>query len=552
MPDIATGQPVVPGGQSLMGGGGQDQMGDVVSVRQAETSLDPVLELGATGLKRATGYVDEEFLPQLRGRKAVGVFKEMSENDPLVSSLLFTITNLLTNVEWTVTPGGKDKASTKAAKLVEECMEDMSHTWDDFVIEALSCLVYGWSWHEVVYKRRQGMKAPEARRSKFSDGLVGWAKVPIRAQETLVRWIFDETGDCIGMLQMAPPFYRQVFLPRSKCVLFNYRTRKGNPEGQSLLRGMYRPWYFKKRIEELESIGVERDLAGLPIVKVPAEYLAAPAGSKQAKTVQSMRAMVKGLRRNEQEGIVFPTAYDQDTRQPMFDLSLLGSGGGRAFSTDGIIQRYEQRILMAVLADFIMVGHQSVGSYSLHTDKTGIFRTALNSIVTSLAETMNREMVKPLMRLNGLPIESMPEITPTDVDSPDIGQLGGFMTAMGSLGVSWFPDPEMEAFVRKTARLPQRDDESKDRERVIARQADLVRFMQKQTEFIQTQQALQAAQMGPQQIDPATGQPVPPGTPGAQPAPGGQPPAAPGQPPGGPGGAQTPPGEKSPPGQPPG
>jgi hypothetical protein len=68
--------------------------------------------------------------------------------------------------------------------------------------------------------------------------------------------------------------------------------------------------------------------------------------------------MVRSVRRDEQEGVVIPTAYDQDTKQPLFDFSLMNSGGGRTFDTNSIIRRYEERMLMTVLADFILVGHQ--------------------------------------------------------------------------------------------------------------------------------------------------------------------------------------------------
>jgi hypothetical protein len=54
-------------------------------------------EAGLTGLRRAAGYVDEEFLPQLRGRKAVQVFREMADNEPVVGALLFAIDRLLRN-----------------------------------------------------------------------------------------------------------------------------------------------------------------------------------------------------------------------------------------------------------------------------------------------------------------------------------------------------------------------------------------------------------------------------------------------------------------------
>jgi hypothetical protein len=192
----------------------EDTTGEDQRLVVEQEKLSPFMELGSTGLKRASGYIDEEFLPQLRGRKAVQIFKEMSENDPLVGSLLFTVDRLLRNVEWNVEPGGKSAQDAKAAEFVEQCMQDMSHTWSDFISEVLSCMVYGWSWHEIVYKKRGGQWTRDPKvRSRYSDNLIGWRKMPIRAQETLLRWVFDESGDVQAMIQLAPPSYKTTVLP---------------------------------------------------------------------------------------------------------------------------------------------------------------------------------------------------------------------------------------------------------------------------------------------------------------------------------------------------
>jgi hypothetical protein len=104
-------------------------------------------------------------------------------------------------------------------------------------------------------------------RSKYTDGKIGWRKMPIRSQETLQRWVFDESGGNMGMVQLAPPKYETTFLPIEKCLLFRSTTIKNNPEGRSFLRNAYRPWFYKKRLEEIEGIGIERDLAGLPVAQ---------------------------------------------------------------------------------------------------------------------------------------------------------------------------------------------------------------------------------------------------------------------------------------------
>jgi hypothetical protein len=448
---------------------GEDLVAEVIPKKWS--AID---ELGLTGLKRTTGYVDEEFLPQLRGRKAVQVFKEMSENDAIVGALLYSVQMLLREVEWRVEACGQEEQDVLAAQFLESCMEDMSHTWDDLIVEILSCLTYGWSWHEIVYKKRDG------ENSKYDDGLFGWRKIPIRSQETLLRWAFDDTGGVKAMVQLAPPHYKTVVIPVEKSLLFRTSLSKGNPEGRSLLRNAYRSWYFKKRAEEIEAIGMERDLAGMPVGKLPAEYFDAPAGSKQEKMLKAFQKMVRSVRRDEQEGILIPNSFDQDTKQPLFDFQLLSSSGGRQFDTNAIIQRLEQRMLMTVMADFIMVGHQNVGSYALHTDKTGLFRASINSIAMAIADVFNRHAVPRLFEINGIKLGELPKIVPNDVDPPDLTQLSQFMGQMSSVGMNWFPDPELEKFLRSAARLPDMSPEQEQIREQEEKQNTVMRLAQQQ------------------------------------------------------------------------
>jgi hypothetical protein len=445
----------------------------------AENVATPLTELGSTGLRRWGGYVDEEFLPQLRGRKAIAVYREMSLNDPVIGSMLWAIDKLLRQITWRVDPASSAWEDQQAAWFVEQCMDDMSHTWDDMISEILSCLVFGWSWHEVVYKRRIGQVRSSSLRSKYNDGLIGWRKIPIRAQETLLRWDFDDEGGIQAMIQLAPPDYKQVRIPIRKSLLFRTALHKGNPEGLSILRTAYRPWYFKKRIEEIEAIGIERDLAGMPMAKVPVELFNAQPGTKDYQTLQAFKKMVRSIRRDEQEGIVMPLSYTQNatgTMQPEYEFELLTSGGGRSFDTSAIIERYEQRILMTVLADFILVGHEDGGSYSLHTDKTGIFRSSLNSFATAIANVFNRHEIPRLFALNGWKLMKLPEIKPSDVDAPALDELGSFMSAMTQAGAMLFPDPELEDFLRRSAKLPPKSPEVEMMQQQMAAQSQAMEF----------------------------------------------------------------------------
>ena len=46
-------------------------------------------QLGTSGLTRYSGYVYEEFLPELRWPRAGKVYKEMANNDAVVGAILY-------------------------------------------------------------------------------------------------------------------------------------------------------------------------------------------------------------------------------------------------------------------------------------------------------------------------------------------------------------------------------------------------------------------------------------------------------------------------------
>jgi hypothetical protein len=331
-------------------------------------------ELGRSGLKHFSGTLHEEFMPELRGIKGINAYKEMSENGPVIRASLNAIEWLMRSVDWGVEPASESQEDLDAADFLEECLEDMSHTWEDFVSEVLSMIIFGWSYFEIVYKKRKGRKKDP--QSAHDDGRIGWRKFALRAQDTLFRWEIDDFGGIKGMWQYPTPGTpgarpaETVLVPIEKALLFRTTSTKNSPEGKSLLRGAYRPWYFAKRIEEIEAIGMDRDLNGIPIAKVPMELLAETKTPEQQSTYNYIRDVVTRTKQDEQHGIMWPNVKD-DEGNDMYEFELITSGSSnRTFDTNQTIQRYQQQQAMVLLADFILLGHEAVGSFALSSDKT--------------------------------------------------------------------------------------------------------------------------------------------------------------------------------------
>lgn len=421
--------------------------------------VDNFSELGATGLWRTGGFVIDDILPQLRGRQALTAFRDMSENDPIIGSILFAIERVILQVDWRVDPyddqtgttPGKDDLATAA--FVQECMDDMSHSWHELMIAILSFLPFGWSFFEIVYKQRKGPDQRDpAMRSKFNDNKVGWRKVAMRAQDSLWQWQFDESGGIKAMIQRDPTTGHLNVIPIEKALLFRTTSARGNPEGRSVLRNSFKSWYYKRRIEEFEAIGVERDLAGLPVGYVPAEWMMKSATPGEKASLYAMEKIVRGVKRNESEGIILPLMYDDEGNQ-MVDFKLLTSGGTRQFDTDKIITRYNQQIAMTVLADFIMLGHESVGSFALGSSKVDLFVAAVESWIRLIAEVFNSHAIPRLLSLNGMDTSRPPNLTYGQVQAVDLVELGTFLFNLSQAELLT-PDNNLEDHLRELAGLP--------------------------------------------------------------------------------------------------
>ena len=423
-------------------------------------------EIGRVGQRRYGGTFYEEFLYELRGKKGVEVYLEMSENDDIVGAIIFAIEMLVRQCAWNVEAGGDTAKDKEAAEFVKSCMNDMQDTWIDTISEILSFLSYGWSYHEIVYKRRMGNTKDPRTKSKFNDGLIGWKKLPIRAQETLYQWEYDNEDNLLGMTQQSPPDFGTFTIPIEKALLFRTKSRKNNPEGRSILRNAYRPWYFKRRIQEIEGIGIERDLAGFPVIYGPEGLDLWDEDDEVAiKILEALTDIVRNIRRDEMEGLVLPFGYK---------LDLLSSGGTRQFDTNAIINRYDTRIAMTVLADFIFLGHDKTGSWALSSDKTELFAVAIGTFLDIICETFNRQGIPALIDINGqhfAGITEYPKMTHGDIEDEDITKVATFIKDMTGIGIL-IPDDGLEDYVRQVGHLPERTSDTREIDRTRQEQQE--------------------------------------------------------------------------------
>jgi hypothetical protein len=429
-------------------------------------------EIGQTGLRQYSGWLREEFLPQLQGRQAARIYREMLDNNATVGAMLFSITQTMRKIEWRVKPADETPEALAEAQFADSLRFDMSHTWEDFISEALSMLAYGYSAHEIVYKRRLGprpdplpdQEGDEQASSLFSDGRIGIRKLPIRGQDTVLKWFFGANGAILGLTQQ--PYTGGLSdIPIEKMLLFRPSAHKGNPEGKSILRNCYRSWFFLKRFEEEEAIFYER-MSGVPCMFVPQELMdAAAAGDQNAVAqVNAYKKLVTNTKIGEQMGLLLPSntwpnAQGAGGATRMFEFQLITpQGRGQRVDSDTIISRHRLDMLMSVMADFIALGHAAHGTQSLAENKVDMFLQAIEGWINSIAAVLNRYLLPRVWALNSIDPRLMPEYVPDLAQRIDIAAMSDFVLKLAQAGMQMFPDEDLENYLRNSAGLPDIDD----------------------------------------------------------------------------------------------
>ena len=424
------------------------------------------VELGYSGANTRFGQIRaDEFQNELKGKQGIRKYREMRDNDATIGAVMYATEQILRDVPRIVEPSDKkNEKAVEMAKWLETVFDDMEHTLDDHISEALSSLTFGFAVFEPVYKIRGGPKFVDPKRkSKHSDGHYGIRKLASRAQWTIDSFKVDEkTGEILGVNQERSALTSN-FIPKNKLVHYRTTTTNNDPSGRSILRNAFKSYVYLNTMQVTEGIAVERELNGIPIIRIPSDYLADDATEDQVAIRKMAERIGRDLKFNEQGSIVLPSdvwvVEDKATTHRLVDVELIASNGNRNIDIDPIIRRYQHDIARSVMAEFLMLGSSTTGSYALSKSKTDIFLRSVESYINTIYDVLNEQIVKPLWELNGFDIELMPTLKAGDVAPHDLDALGSYLRNLNGADINLTEQVDIIDALLANAELPLLDRE---------------------------------------------------------------------------------------------
>ena len=440
--------------------------------------------LGRSGLRYFyPGWVRDEPLPDLQGQKKFHVFKEMGDMNGYCAACLNAFSMFIRRSHWSVDPVVDDNKTNGSAQFLDECMNDMEHSWQTFIAIASRIMPQmGFAPFEIIYKLRDGDNDNEKIASRFDDGRIGWQNFAIRAPETILHWVWypDDPSRLRGLVQLTPPDYpADLFIPMEKILLLRAEPGEENPEGRSVLRSSYKPFLVSKYAEDIRNVIMERGGSGIPCADVPATvaqpYKIDPATGEfmldddgnplvdhaALATLSAIQDTLEHMYQGDQPWIIRPVEYQTDaqgnlTGNKTFDISFLTNNGGAMLGEiTNIIKDEGIKILMSTMSEFLALGTNATGggSFALSRDKTDNFSLAITAYLDSMEESLNNQAVRRLFKLNPEfdNLEVLPRIVHDPIVPININEVSAVLA--GFKGIGWDLTREANADEIKNAIL---------------------------------------------------------------------------------------------------
>jgi hypothetical protein len=269
------------------------------------------------------------------------------------------------------------------------------------------------------------------------------------------------TGDVLGVHQEQNYGIKTLFIPSTKILHYKTTNTNNDPSGRSILRNAYSAYQYLKNLQNIEAIAVERELHGVPIGRIAAEYLSPDATADQASVRSQMEKILRDLKFNEQGYALLPSDVYRDaegkpTNQRIVDVELIASNGSRNIDINPIINRYQHDIARSVMAEFLMLGAGANGSYALSKSKTDLFLRSMESYINSIFDVLNKQLVERIWQMNGLNFDLMPKICAGDVAPHDLRELGSYLRNLNGANIDLSDQEDIVNALLANAELPPR------------------------------------------------------------------------------------------------
>lgn len=299
------------------------------------------------------------------------LFEEMEEKDAHLYSLLQTRKNAVLGLDYEVVPFSEEAQDREVAEFVTEAL-DRILGFEEAILDLLDAIGKGFSVTEIIWEVAEGrVWARELR----------W--VPQK------RFTFASEDGSLRLLTDQEPT-RGIELPANKFVVHRYKAKSGHPSRQGVLRVI--AWMYLFKNYTLKDWVAFAEVYGMPLRLGKYDPGASPEDRERLlQTVVQLGTDAAGIISRNTE-IEF--------------IETKGTGGGSVYQA--LANFCNAEMSKAILGQTLTTEVGSRGSYAASQTHAEVRQDLLEADAKALAETLRRDLIRPLVLFNFGPEARLP------------------------------------------------------------------------------------------------------------------------------------------------
>jgi len=368
-----------------------------------------------------------EPLTELLAPTGLLIYNKMRKNDPIIGGLMLLLSTVVRRMDCYI--------DGPNAKTVTEILDQMSTPFTQILDEISSAFTYGYYLGEKIWQMKSGTML-------LTD-------IEPRLQSTIDS-INDDFG-LVNQMSAGGPYST----PYEKTLHVVLMSENRSPFGISMLRHLYKPYYYKISIEAAEALAIDRDLGGLPVLKAPEgfDFTAADSGSPNydanvAATLEWAIQLVSSVRRDQQQGVVIPAGWD---------LTILRGENRASVPTSDIIARYNTEMATGILANFLSLGAFATTNNSNSQMHVTNFLGACDAYAKTIADAFQKQVIYDICRYNRIGKEPTIHFAIKNYNS--LRDVGTFLSSLIEKGAVQ-PTESIEKAILALSNLPYNKEEA--------------------------------------------------------------------------------------------
>ena len=429
--------------------------------QEAEFSRSPEVTFGATGTEIYGGYIEEEFLGELRsGRERYEKYHEMRSSSGVIKMCLKSTRDPIRGASWGFRAKvGEDDQDPNVQQQID--FMERSLTLDKLhclVNDMTTSIIFGFYVGEIYFKP-----------FSFEGKIMLRPCVKYISQKTVDRWLVDKDEGLLGIEQFVygdtavdsdGDYQGRIEIQRNKLIHMAIDADGDNYEGISMLRPCYGP--YVRRNVNYKKIAIGNHFLSMPYLKIYKEEDGEPPEDQMRKFEQRLRERSKGGKTLSH--IVFPKGWKAEEQKSAFDPKTLYECN----------EKEDTEIVRAFCANFLLLTKGS-GSHALSNDLSTFFLKSLEEVGKLIDISITRDLIEKTIEVN-FDQDCLIECYHSEIGEKGGEKLAEALSKLVSSKAVRMDDPT-EEWIREKYGLPKSDPETVREE--APETAELVNFSKK-------------------------------------------------------------------------